>query len=178
MTTDTKLTWDEKVQLARAENERMKLPLIVDLWYSDISLLCERLNALSESDKRWFHPHEFDSAALTTLVNDGNHYYVLMLPTGLAGECAGYGMLRTKFGESRFDVPTLGMVIWPAYRGNGYGFALAALLLSKARRLGYRSVKLTVHPHNSVALSIYRALGFRETGKTVEDGRIWMEVKF
>ena len=50
----------------------------------------------------------------------------------------------------------------PQFRGKGFGRALAERIITKARQIGYRHMRLdTVEPVMKDAIEIYRKLGFR-----------------
>jgi ribosomal protein S18 acetylase RimI-like enzyme len=51
-----------------------------------------------------------------------------------------------------------GLVIYPKYRGKGFGNMAMILLLKKTSK--YSRVELEVHPHNNPAISLYLSLGF------------------
>jgi ribosomal protein S18 acetylase RimI-like enzyme len=51
----------------------------------------------------------------------------------------------------------------PADRGTGAGRAIAAAAIDESRRLGYREMVLDVVPYRTVAIALYRSLGFVET---------------
>jgi ribosomal protein S18 acetylase RimI-like enzyme len=132
--------------------------------------LSKELQELSEEDKIFFSPHEFDNESIKNLHKEkGNHYYLYL---DASGAFAGYGMLRT-FGK--YEIPTLGCVIWRGYRQRGEGRKLVEELISKARELKYQKIRLKVHRKNKTAFQLYQKTGFRPMGKS-EDELIWMEV--
>lgn len=131
--------------------------------------LSDKLEALSDVDNRYFYPHKFDVESIRNLCKEkGNHYYIYL---DELGKFAGYGMLRT-FG--RYDIPTLGCVIWKGYRARGNGERLLEELIEKARQLRYQKIRLKVALDNKTAYRLYKKAGFVEIGKS-ENGQIWME---
>jgi ribosomal protein S18 acetylase RimI-like enzyme len=131
--------------------------------------LSKELQKLSEEDKRFFNPHNFDIDSVKSLPNEkGNHYYLFY---NEAGEFTGYGMLRT-FGKHH--IPTLGCLIWQQYRGRGNGTKLVKELLAEAKKLHYHGVRLRVSPDNKTAYNAYKKTGFKKMAKR-ESNLIWME---
>ena len=143
--------------------------MLIELDKKFAQSLSSELERLSQSDKGYFHPHQFVVGSVGNLgKEEGNHYYIYL---DELGKFAGYGMLRT-FGK--YEIPTLGCVIWRRYRARGNGERLLKELIEKAQELGYRKIRLKVSSHNATAYRLYRKAGFIETGKR-ENGQIWME---
>jgi len=143
--------------------------MLIELNKKFVQSLSSELERLSQSDKEYFHPHQFDVGSVRNLgKEEGNYYYVYV---DELGKFAGYGMLRT-FGK--YEIPTLGCVIWERYRALGNGERLLKELVEKAQELGYRKIRLKVSSDNGSAYRLYRKAGFIETGKR-ENGQIWME---
>ena len=118
--------------------------------------LLKELQNLSEEDKDFFNPHSFNLETIQDLSNElGNYYYIYL---DKAGRFIGYGILRT---FDKYDIPTLGDVIWQRYRQGGHGLQLVKELLEKARSLGFKKVMLHISPINKIALKMYRKLGFK-----------------
>lgn len=87
------------------------------------------------------------------------------------GALQGIGGL-TRFAGTRLDHRALlwGMYVRPEARGAGVGDAIVEALLAEARRIGIRSVLLTVIAGNERAERLYRRWGFERYG--VEPGAV------
>ena len=143
--------------------------MLIELNKKFVESLSNELQRLSKRDKEYFNPHKFDVESIRNLgKEEENHYYIYL---DELGAFAGYGMLRT-FG--RYEIPTLGCVIWKRYREHGNGERLLEELIEKARQLQYRKIRLKVASDNETAYRLYRKAGFIEIGKG-ENGQIWME---
>ena len=68
-------------------------------------------------------------------------------------------------------VATLGMFVAADWRGRGVGSALMAEALTWARAAGVERVELTVYPHNTAAVALYRKFGFVEEGRLVRHAK-------
>jgi [ribosomal protein S5]-alanine N-acetyltransferase len=63
-----------------------------------------------------------------------------------------------------------GYKIFPAYRGRGFATQAAMMLMAMAEeRAGIRRFVLAIGPHNQPSLAIARKLGFRQTGRRMDD---------
>jgi putative acetyltransferase len=69
----------------------------------------------------------------------------------------------------------------PQFRGRGLGRALAERIISEARQIGYRRMRLdTVEPVMKDAVAMYRKLGFKEIAPYCENpmaGALYMELE-
>jgi|GEM_PF-71239 len=68
-------------------------------------------------------------------------------------------------------VATLGIAVEAAARGRGIGSALLAEALRWARSVGVDKVALSVYPHNTGAIALYRKFGFVEEGRLARHSR-------
>jgi GNAT superfamily N-acetyltransferase len=67
----------------------------------------------------------------------------------------------------------------PRFRGRGIGLALGRAIVDRARRIGYRRMRLDTLPSMTAALAVYRALGFQPvetTHQTPVKGTVFMEL--
>jgi len=69
----------------------------------------------------------------------------------------------------------------PQFRGKGLGHALAERIISEARQIGYRRMRLdTVEPVMGDAVALYRRLGFKEIAPYCANpiaGAMYMELR-
>jgi ribosomal protein S18 acetylase RimI-like enzyme len=61
------------------------------------------------------------------------------------------------------------LYVRPGGRGSGLGRTLALAVMAEACRLGYRRICLDTLPDMKAAQTLYRALGFRQTGVTTTE---------
>jgi RimJ/RimL family protein N-acetyltransferase len=74
------------------------------------------------------------------------------------------GIRREDWRNNR-HIATFGMSIIEDWRGRGVGSALLAEALRWARGVGVEKVSLTVYPHNTRAVALYRKFGFVDEGR-------------
>jgi RimJ/RimL family protein N-acetyltransferase len=72
----------------------------------------------------------------------------------------------------------IGMMVAADWRGRGVGTALVTAAIEWARARGLHKLALSVFPHNSAAIALYRKFGFVEEGRLVRhvrraDGQLW-----
>ena len=79
---------------------------------------------------------------------------------------------------SRHGFGELGMAVLREWRGRGVGSALLAAGIEWARERGLHKLSLSVFPHNTGAIALYRKHGFVEEGRRVKQyrrssGELW-----
>lgn len=99
-------------------------------------------------------------------------YYDQCTPFGiLDGDVmVGYVMVIYDYDEQTYNI--WHMMIDRAYQGRGYGKAAIRLALDYIAQKPFgdsETVLITVNPQNTVAYTMYKGLGFRETGRSDED---------
>ena len=99
-------------------------------------------------------------------------YYNQCVPFGIYAEeqMVGYVMVIYDYDEEVYNI--WHMMVDTAFQGNGYGkCALQEVLRYIASKPfgNSNTVLITCNPQNEVAYSLYRQIGFTETGKSDED---------
>ena len=80
--------------------------------------------------------------------------------------------------RSRFGFGELGMAVAREWRRQGVGAALLEAAIAWAREHGLHKLSLSVFPHNTAAIALYRKFGFVEEGHRVKhfrraSGELW-----
>ena len=123
-------------------------------------------NIVSNKDDKYFHPHPLTyDMAKNIAVYEGNDLYFLQIKDN---EITGYGMLRGW--DDGFTIPSLGIVIHPSFRNQGFGKEFMEFLHEQAKAKGATKVRLKVYYKNKSALQLYVSLGYTFSGK--ENGQL------
>jgi ribosomal protein S18 acetylase RimI-like enzyme len=75
------------------------------------------------------------------------------------------------------------MFVYPRFRGQGSGLALATRLIENARAAGYRAIRLDTSIRQAEAIGLYSRLGFRiiepyyELPQNMRDWLVFMELE-
>ena len=86
-------------------------------------------------------------------------------------ELAGYvGVLRERHPVTS-HVASLGIAVAAAHRGRGIGVALMSEAFAWADEVGVQKIVLSVYPHNTGAIALYRRFGFAEEGRLARHSR-------
>jgi len=82
-------------------------------------------------------------------------------------------------GDAALNPSGLPIVIGEAaWRGRGLGRRVLALLVARARALGYRTLHVRqIYCDNIASLRLYQGAGFRIVGRGVEDGRPFVRLE-
>ena len=107
-------------------------------------------------DCRWFNPHPSDLAHIRRLSETIELDQHKLLVYG--DVVIGYGLLRGW--DQGYEVPSLGVAVHPAYRGQGFARLVVELLHTEARLKGARQVRLRVSPDNHAAIALYAKIGY------------------
>jgi diaminopimelate decarboxylase len=68
-------------------------------------------------------------------------------------------------------VATLGIAVAASHRGRGVGGVLMSEAVRWARGVGVEKILLSVYPHNTAAIALYRKFGFVEEGRLLRQSR-------
>ncbi len=68
-------------------------------------------------------------------------------------------------------VATLGIAVAASHRGRGVGSVLMDEAIRWARSVGVEKILLSVYPHNTAAIALYRKFGFVEEGRLLRHSR-------
>jgi [ribosomal protein S18]-alanine N-acetyltransferase len=122
--------------------------------------LAEFFESVNEdgSDK-FFHPHAMTREAANERAEYvGEDLYFVMICNP---KIIGYGMLRGW--DEGHEIPTVGMIIHPDFRGKGLGGLFMNFLHVSAALRGAKEVLLHVDQRNEIATRLYRSLGYKIT---------------
>ena len=84
---------------------------------------------------------------------------VYALALNVSGEAFAYGILRGW--DEGYEIPSLGIAVCRAARGTGVARLMMQYLHVCARLRGAKSVRLRVPPDNTVAIGLYRSMGYQ-----------------
>ena len=137
----------------------VKIRQIQSADYEDLACFFERNNVPAITE--YFHPFPLNSQtareiACTTHLD---RYYI----ADWNGQIAGFGMLRGW--DEGYQIPSLGLFVAKKQQGIGLGKQIVEFCLREAKKLGCRSVRLSVYESNVSAVSLYRSLGFTEKSR-------------
>ncbi|MCB2153946.1 GNAT family N-acetyltransferase [bacterium] len=144
------------------------LLLLRSLERDDELLLGSLFQAIVESgDAEYFHPHPFTGAhARQVCGHTGKDQYLALISRN---EIRCYGLLRGW--DEGFDIPSLGIIVHPAFRGRGYSSLMMMYLHAVAAEAGAMKIRLKVYEDNTLAKRLYEKLGYefvsREKGQLV-----------
>ncbi len=106
---------------------------------------------------------------------DGNAWIFTALDE--EGKMAGHFCMRlADYGKNSVRLGYI--IVDPEIKGKGYGRQMLSQALCYAFQiLGMQTVTLGVYSDNAAARRCYESLGFKETGRTPEDGREYIEME-
>jgi len=108
-------------------------------------------------DDRFFHPHPLTSDEVKKRVQyKGLDLYFLQIS---AGRISGYGFLRGW--DEGYEIPSLGLVIHPKFRGQDLGKDFLKFLHKQAKQQNAKKIRLTVDVRNKIAIKLYKEIGYQ-----------------
>jgi len=87
------------------------------------------------------------------------------------GKVVGHLYIQRESHPVTRHVATLGISVAASERGKGVGTALMAESVRWARRVGVEKIVLSVYPHNTAAVALYRKFGFVDEGRLQRHSR-------
>ena len=121
-----------------------------------INALIDFYNQLSQLDKEYFKPHEFDFNSISKIIiNSVIDKYILMIQNN---KIIGYGLLRGW--DMGYACPSLGIAVHPSVRGQGLSTKLISYLHKISLKQGSYEVRLRVHIKNEKAIRLYTKVGY------------------
>jgi ribosomal protein S18 acetylase RimI-like enzyme len=114
-----------------------------------------------EQITRQFHPFPLNTqtAHYIACISHRDRYYIAIWNKRIIGLC----MLRGWDGG--LEIPSFGVFVDYRYHTKGLGRQLTEFILTEAKILGCRSVRLSVYASNLHAVRLYISLGFREINR-------------
>lgn len=73
--------------------------------------------------------------------------------------------------ERSKNLASVGIEVFPEYRGNGYAYAGMRLMLDKAKAYGYRAILDQVRLDNLASIALHKKLGFETDGYTYKNAK-------
>lgn len=141
---------------------------------SDIEAVLELFDAVA-AERVWIGTEPgFDrsryGAVFAAAIGRGNGMFSALAEGRLVGIATEH--LQDPYGHM------VGMIVDERYRGSGVGRALLERLISFCRKAGYPHLNLSVFPHNTRAIALYRSCGFEALeelpgGVRRANGEIW-----
>ena len=123
---------------------------------------------IRNGDEHFFHPHPLTSKEAEKRVRyKGLDIYFLQIS---AGEISGYGFLRGW--DEGYNIPSLGIVIHPKFRGQNLGKDFVHFLHAQAKERKVTAIRLTVDIKNKIATTLYKEIGyqFKHKNETTLEG--------
>lgn len=143
--------------------------------WEDVKQMTEYINELSKEDTFIGYSGEINTlqdeakylSSLFPKIENGDAVVVHAFINGkLAGRCDIFRNLELKKRERH--IGTLGLTLKKDYRGEGLGELILKTTIEEAKKMieGLRIIRLGVFGNNHIAQSLYKKIGFKETGRT------------
>lgn len=121
-----------------------------------LELSNQHLTAVMDLEHKLFPEDAWSAASMSNELTASHTYYL-----GVFGpELVGYAGLSTAPGTFSSDIQTIGIA--SDQRGKGLGRELMQRLIAKAKELGSEQILLEVRADNSIAIALYKDLGFEQ----------------
>ena len=146
------------VRPARPEDARSYLGFWTTVVAEGRYVRTERVTGTVRSYRRRFRQPWNDREAQIVAVDD-------------LGTVVGHLYIQREGHPVTRHVATLGIAVAAEVRGRGIGTALLGEALRWARSVGVEKIVLSVYPHNTAAIALYRRFGFVEEGRLARHSR-------
>lgn len=136
----------------------------------DLEKLIKIWNEDPEEYSKYFIPFKMKYENLKEILNKSNKdlFFVICVDNNIAG----FFMLRG-FDEG-FNIPSYGVWISSKYSNKGLAKLSLYYSITVCKVSGIKKLMLKVHPNNKIAFTMYKKLGFIETGFDKNIGHVIM----
>jgi ribosomal-protein-alanine N-acetyltransferase len=124
---------------------------------SIVPMAGRHLNTLAELEKICFSM-PWSRAALAAELGKGTSFFAV---AEFCGTAAGYAGMSCVMDECYIN----NIAVFPQFRRMGIGRALVLHLIGEAKRRNASFITLEVRASNSIAIALYKSLGFQEEGR-------------
>ena len=112
--------------------------------------------------KRHFHPFALSEQTAHHIVCT-DHLDVFYIAVS---EKKIVGLFMLRGWDEGFEIPSFGVVVAGKYQGLGLGRLMTESAIGEAKKLGCRSLRLSVYASNHRAVALYESLGFFEVSRS------------
>jgi len=115
---------------------------------------------------RQFNPFPLTVETARWIVLEPHQDCYFVAATGTGG-IIGFGMLRGW--DEGYEIPSFGILVGAAIRGNGIGRELISYAIETACERDCPSIRLSVYEDNTSAIKFYKGLGFVEAERQLTE---------
>lgn len=108
-----------------------------------------------EGDK-FFHPFPFNEETIDKIFSAKKDVYRFMVYGVMIN-----GMFMLRGLDEGYDIPSLGMIVHPKYRGKGIGTDMLEEAIKICKKKECKKIRLSVDKDNTIARKMYIKAGFK-----------------